>query len=53
MLLVTARAGKKNAYFARLCFARELNVNFSFATVALSLNICLDNTGWTDFYWRE
>lgn len=52
-MLLTAREKKKKAYFARVCFARELDVNFSFETVAFSLDIYLEKTGCTDFYWRE
>lgn len=50
-LLLTARGG--GAYFAGVCFARELDVNFSFQTFALSLDTCLEKACCTDFYQRE
>lgn len=43
--MVTAK--KNKVHFAG-DFARRLDVNFSFATIALSLGACLESTGCTD-----
>lgn len=35
-------------YFAGDAFSRDIDVNFSFAAIALSLEICLESIGCTD-----
>lgn len=47
-MLVTASKKKKKVYFAGVAFSRDIDVNFSPAAVALSLEICLESIDCTD-----